>query len=112
MSRGSSPISSGANSSLIIAVSAWLAAMLPTWDLASPHPAQPHWVPMRTIVASNEVVRPKSLVCCFSGGIGMFIQYASTDRIFLAAIHRVGKDRGSLAGAFAIGQNQVAFARW
>jgi hypothetical protein len=41
---------------------------------------------MRTNVASNEVVRPKSLVCCFSGGIGMCTQYASTDRIFMAAI--------------------------
>ena len=31
----------------------------------------PHSVSMRTNVASKEVVRPKSLVCCFSGGIGM-----------------------------------------
>ena len=86
MSRGSSPTSSGANSSLIITVSAWLAAMLPTWALASPHPVKPHSVSMRTNVASNEVVRPKSLVCCFSDGIGICTQYASTDRIFMAAI--------------------------
>ena len=74
MSRGSSPTSSGANSSLIIAVSAWFAAMLPTCALASPQPVTPHAVSMRTNVASNEVVRPKSLVCCCSSGIGMCTQ--------------------------------------
>src|SRR5712671_2900437 len=110
MSRGSSPTSSGANSSLIIAVSAWLAAMLPTWDLASPHPLKPHSVPMRTNVASNEVVRPKSLVCCFSDGIGMCTQYASTDRIFMAEILLPwsGLPPGSLAGLWLMGHDQIA----
>jgi hypothetical protein len=85
MSRGSSPTSSGANSSLIIAVSAWFAAMLPTCALASPYPVSPHSVSMRARVASNEVVRPKSLVCCFSGGIGICTQYAFTEWIFMIA---------------------------
>jgi hypothetical protein len=47
---------------------------------------------MRTNVASNEVVRPKSLVCCFSDGIGMCTQYASTDRIFMAVFDFRGLD--------------------
>jgi hypothetical protein len=62
--------------------------MLPTWALASPHPVKPHSVSMRTNVASNEVVRPKSLVCCFSDEIGMCTQFALTDWIFMAAFTR------------------------
>ena len=33
-----------------------------------------------------EIVRPKSLVCCFSGGIGMCTQYPCTDRIFISPL--------------------------
>src|ERR1700758_5307185 len=81
--------------------------MLPPWALASPHPVKPHSVSMRTNVASNEVVRPKSLVCCFSDGIGMCTQYPSTDRIFMTAIRLpwLGIGSGNLAGYSVMGQN-------
>src|SRR4029077_5158833 len=85
MSRGSSPTRSGPNSSLIMQVSAWFCAMPPTCALASPQPLSPHWVSMRTSVPSNDMVRPKSLVCCLSCGIGIWTQEAFTDLIFIAS---------------------------
>src|SRR5436190_11546515 len=85
MSRGPSPTSSGANSSLIMQVNAWFCAMPPTCALASPQPVKPHSVSIRTKVPSNDRVRPKSLGCCRSGGIGMCTQDASTDLIFIFA---------------------------
>src|SRR4051794_15536869 len=39
---------------------------------------------MRTSVPSNDSVRPKSLVCCRSCGIGIWTQDAFTDLIFIA----------------------------
>src|SRR5215469_263730 len=84
MSRGSSPLRSGPNSSLISVVSAWFCAMPPTCALASPQPTSPHSVSMRTIVPSNDSVLPKSLVCWRSGGIGICTQCAATDLIFIA----------------------------
>src|SRR5215831_10099978 len=98
MSRGSSPTSSGANSSLIIAVSPWFAAMLPTCALASPQPVMPHWVSTRAKVASNEVGRPKSLVCCLSGAIGMCTQYAWTEWIFISASPLADRPSSAAAG--------------
>jgi hypothetical protein len=37
---------------------AWFCAMPPTCALASPQPVSPHSVSMRTIVPSNDSVRP------------------------------------------------------
>src|ERR1700675_4394803 len=97
MSRGSSPLSSGPNSSLISVVSAWFCAMPPTCALASPQPVMPHSVSIRTIVPSNDRVLPKSLVCCRSGGIGMCTQCAATDLIFIAVSATEDEPSQSLA---------------
>jgi hypothetical protein len=64
-------------------VRAWFCAMPPTCALASPQPVMPHSVSIRTSVPSNDRVRPKSLVCCLSCGIGMCTQFARTDLIFI-----------------------------
>src|SRR3984957_20380789 len=103
MSRGSSPLSSGPNSSLISVVSAWFCAMPPTCAFASPQPVMPHSVSIRTMVPSNDRVRSKSLVCCRSSGIGMCTQYASTDLIFIAVSATGIVDRHSFSRLCAPG---------
>ena len=56
---------------------------LPTAALASPKPTRPPSVSTRTSVESNALMRPKSVVCCFSSGIGTCSQSALILRIFI-----------------------------
>src|SRR5437867_620681 len=71
-------------SRLTIAASPYADAALPTPALASPHPTSPASVSTFTITESNDAMRPKSLVCCRSRGIGTWTHVAATFVIFIA----------------------------
>ena len=73
-------------SRLTIAASPYADAALPTPALASPHPTSPALVSTFTITESNDAMRPKSLVCCRSRGIGTWTHVAATFVIFIAEI--------------------------
>src|SRR3989440_7425791 len=60
-------------------------AALPTPAFASPQPTSPPSVSTFTMTESNDAMRPKSLVCCRSYGIGTWTQVARTLVIFIGA---------------------------
>src|SRR5947208_3593988 len=60
-------------------------AVLPTPAFASPQPTSPPSVSTFTMTESNDAMRPKSLVCCRSYGIGTWTQVARTLVIFIGA---------------------------
>src|SRR5438105_3166512 len=85
-SRGSCATRSGARSRLMMAARPYPDAALPTPAFASPQPTRPSSVSTFTRTESNEAMRPKSLTCCRSYGIGTWTQVAWTLVIFTGRV--------------------------